>query len=413
MKILHLATSDLEGGAARAAYRLHQGLRYLGSDSQMLVRAKTSVDRSVLTERSILTKISPTLSTLPLKRYPHSEPILYSSQWFPDTLAKRISAIKPELVNLQWIRNGFLQIETLAKLGIPLVWTLHDMWAFTGGCHYGGNCTKYEQSCGACPSLKSDRDADLSRRIWKRKAKAWQNINLTIVSPSQWLADCASKSSLFRERRIEVIPHGLDLTSYQAIDKQQARQILHLPPDKQLILFGSSTGAGGEYRKGFHLLKPALNNLIRSGWQEQIELVVFGGSKTNQLDIALKTHHLGRFKDDISLSLVYAAADVMVVPSLQEAFGQTASEALACGTPVVAYRATGLKDIVEHQRHGYLAEPFSVEDLAEGISWVLADPARQRQLSTAARDKAEREFGWQLQAKRYRDLYQQILQKQN
>ena len=411
MKILHLATSDIEGGAARAAYRLHQGLRHLGSNSQMLVRAKTSVDSSVMVERSILTKISPTLSTLPLRRYPQSEPILFSSQWFPDTLANRVAAIKPDIVNLQWIRNGFLQIETLAKLGRPLVWTLHDMWAFTGGCHYAGNCTKYQHNCGACPSLKSDRDSDLSRRIWKRKAKAWQDINLTVVSPSHWLADCARKSSLFQGRAIQVIPHGLDLASYQAIDKQQARQILHLPADKQLILFGSSTGAGGEYRKGFHLLKPALNNLIRSGWQEQIELVVFGGSKTNKLDIPLKTHHLGQFKDDISLSLVYAAADVMVVSSLQEAFGQTASEALASGTPVVAYRTTGLKDIVDHQHNGYLAEPFSVEDLAQGIGWILADPMRHRQLSTAARAKAEKEFGWQLQANRYQTLYREILKE--
>ncbi|MEL6930368.1 MAG: glycosyltransferase, partial [Cyanobacteria bacterium J06600_6] len=307
MKILHLATADIEGGAARAAYRLHQGLRHLGVNSQMLVRGKSSVDSKVMVERNMLTKVSPILSTLPLKRYPGSEPILFSSQWFPDTLASRVAEIKPDVVNLQWIRNGFLQIETLAKLKIPLVWTLHDMWAFTGGCHYATNCNKYQHHCGACPSLKSDRQQDLSRRIWQRKAKAWREIDLTVVSPSKWLAECAKKSSLFKDRKIEVIPHGLDLTSYQAINQQQARQILHLPADKQLILFGSSTGAGGEYRKGFHLLKPALLNLIQSGWQEQIELVVFGGSKTNKLDIPLKTHHLGQFKDDISLALVYAA----------------------------------------------------------------------------------------------------------
>ncbi|MEO1339648.1 MAG: glycosyltransferase, partial [Cyanobacteria bacterium J06635_13] len=152
MKILHLATSDIEGGAARAAYRQHQGLLAAGCDSQMLVRAKSSKDPTVLTERSMLTRISPALSGLPLKRYPNKPGQMFSTQWFPDALGGRIKAIAPDIVNLQWIRNGFLQIETIAKLArldIPLVWTVHDMWAFTGGCHYAQNCDRYQQSCGA------------------------------------------------------------------------------------------------------------------------------------------------------------------------------------------------------------------------------------------------------------------------
>lgn len=413
MKILHLATADLEGGAARAAYRQHQGLLAVGCDSQMLVRAKSSKDSTVLLERSILTKVSPALSSLPLKRYPNKAGQMFSTQWFPDALISKIKAIKPDIVNLQWVRNGFLQIETIAKLTqlkIPLVWTLHDMWAFTGGCHYAQNCDRYYQSCGACPNLKSDRETDLSRQVWRRKQKAFKQSNLTVVASSKWLGECAKKSSLLQDKEVRVIPLGLDLQQYQAINQQVARQILHLPQDKQLILFGSTTGAGGEYRKGFHLLKPALQILERSETRSPFELLIFGGSKTSQLPgINIKAHHLGQFHDDVSLSLVYAAADVMIVPSLQEAFGQTASEALACGTPVVAYRATGLQDIVTHQQDGYLAEPFEIEDLARGIAWVLDNPERQRQLSIKARQKAEQEFDWKLQGDRYLALYRDIL----
>ncbi|MEM6611736.1 MAG: glycosyltransferase family 4 protein [Cyanobacteria bacterium P01_C01_bin.72] len=413
MKILHLATSDIEGGAARAAYRQHQGLLAAGCDSQMLVRAKSSKDPTVLVERSMLTRISPALSSLPLKRYPNKAGQMFSSQWFPDTLTDKIQAIKPDIVNLQWVRNGFLQIETIAKLTklkIPLVWTLHDMWAFTGGCHYAQNCDRYHQSCGACPNLKSERESDLSRQVWRRKQKAFEQANLTVVAGSRWLGQCAQKSSLLKNKAIRVIPTGLDLQRYQAIDPQVARQILHLPQDKQLILFGSTTGASGEYRKGFHLLKPALQILNRDPEQAPFELLIFGGSKSSQLpDLNIKAHHLGQFHDDVSLSLVYAAADVMIVPSLQEAFGQTASEALACGTPVVAYRATGLQDIVTHQQDGYLAEPFEIEDLARGIAWVLDNPERQRQLSIKARQKAEQEFDWKLQGDRYQTLYRDIL----
>ncbi|MEL6500391.1 MAG: glycosyltransferase family 4 protein [Cyanobacteria bacterium J06623_1] len=416
MKILHLATTDIEGGAARAAYRQHQGLLAVGCDSQMLVRVKNSKEPTVLTERSLLTRISPALSGLPLKRYPNKAGQMFSTQWFPDALGERVKAIAPDIVNLQWIRNGFLQIETvtkLARLNMPLVWTVHDMWAFTGGCHYTQNCDRYQQSCGACPNLKSERESDLSRQVWRRKQKAFEQANLTIVAGSRWLGQCAQKSSLLKNKEIRVIPTGLDLQRYQAIDPQVARQILHLPQDKQLILFGSTTGASGEYRKGFHLLKPALQILDRDPEQAPFELLIFGGSKSSQLPgLNIKAHHLGQFHDDISLSLVYAAADVMIVPSLQEAFGQTGSEALACGTPVVAYRGTGLQDIVTHQEDGYLAAPLEIEDLARGIAWVLADPERHRQLSLRARQKAEREFDWKLQGDRYRTLYADILQAQ-
>lgn len=409
ISILHLCESDVDSGGARAAYRLHRGLRSLGQNSQLLVRAKFSADSTVIADRSPLTKISPPLSGLPLRLYPNRPGGMFSSQWMPDVFSQRAKQANADIINLHWLCNGFLQIETLAKFHCPLVWTLHDMWTFTGGCHYTGNCQNYQESCGACPQLESHRTADLSHWVWKRKAKAWKGLNLTLVATSAWMADCARSSSLFKDSRIELIPLGLDTQKYKPHHQSFAREALDLPQDKHLVLFGA-IGGTSDHRKGFHLLLPALQQLSQSGWQDQIELVIFGAAKPEKtIDLGFKTHYVGRLNDDLSLALVYSAADVMIVPSVQEAFGQTASESQSCGTPVVAFRATGVQDVVEHQRTGYLAAPFEVEDLAKGIAWVLEDRERHQKLQYAARQRSLKSFSSETQAQRYISLYEELL----
>jgi glycosyltransferase involved in cell wall biosynthesis len=411
MKVLHLSTSDVDNGGARAAYRLHRGLDGIGCTSQMLVRAKFSRDSTVSAEKSLLTKLGPPSSSLPLRFYPDRCPTMFSTQWLPDVLASRVREVDPDIINLHWICNGYLQIETLPKFNKPLVWTLHDLWPFTGGCAYNKGCEKFHQSCGDCPELGSGKSQDLSRWVWQRKVKAWANLNLTIVATSAWMADCARASSLFRQLRIETIPLGLDTEKYKPIDKQVARQLLNLPQDKQLVLFGAAD-ATSDPRKGFDLLRSALQRIHRSEWQDRLELVIFGASApTEPLDLGFKTHYLGFMHDDLSLALIYAAADVMVVPSIQEAFGQTASEALTCGTPVVAFNATGLKDIVDHQQNGYLATPFEIDDLAKGIIWTIENRERHQKLQYHAREKGLRQFANEVQARRYLSLYQEVLTK--
>ena len=408
MDILHLSTSDIDNGGARAAYRLHQGLRSLGCTSRMLVRAKFSSDPTVIAERSVLTKLGPPISGLPLRLYPRHTGV-FSPQWFPDVLAAKTAQLNPDIVNLHWVLNGYLRIETLPRLNKPLVLTIHDMWPFTGGCHYTEDCDKYKTGCGACPQLGSNRSSDMSRWVWQRKAKAWKDLNLTIVASSTWMADCARASSLFQNRRVEIIPCCLDTSKYKPVDKQIARELLNLPQDRQLVLFGAIS-ATTDRRKGFYLLQPALEQLSKAGWSDRIELVVFGTSEPEQpIDLGFKTNYLGYVRDDVMLALIYSAADVMVVPSVQEAFGQTASESLSCGTPVVAFNDTGLKDIVDHQQNGYLATPFEVDDLAKGIAWVLEDGERQQKLRFHARQKSLREFSWDVQARRYLSLYEEIL----
>jgi glycosyltransferase involved in cell wall biosynthesis len=409
MKVLHLSTSDIDNGGARAAYRLHRGLNSIGCTSQLLVRAKFSHDSTVIAEKSLLTKLGPPSSSLPLRLYPNQNSAMFSPQWFPDVLASRAKEIDPDIINLHWICNGYLQIETLPKFNKPLVWTLHDLWPFTGGCSYNQECQQYRHTCGDCPQLLSGKSQDLSRWVWQRKVKAWANLNLTIVATSAWMADCARASSLFKHLRIETIPLGLDTDKYKPIDKRFARELLNLPQDKQLVLFGSANPAS-DPRKGFDLLRSALQKLATSSWQDRLELVVVGSSRPQEpIELGFESHYLGFMHDDLSLATIYAAADVTVVPSIQEAFGQMASESLCCGTPVVAFNDTGLKDVVDSQQNGYLANPFEIEDLAKGIVWVLEDPARYQKLQDRARAKGLQEFASEVQARRYLSLYKEIL----
>ncbi|MBN3927788.1 glycosyltransferase family 4 protein [Nostoc sp. NMS4] len=413
MKILHISTHDISGGAARAAYRLHTGLQDIGLQSQMLVQEKYSNDKTVIAPNIRLfqgiAKAKLTVESLPLKLYRQKKNTPFFTQWLPDRVVSKVAQINPDIINLHWISAGFMQIETFPKLKRPLVWTLHDMWGFTGGCHVTGECDRYKVSCGACPQLNSANEWDLSRWVWQRKIKAWKNLNLTLVSPSSWLAECARSSSLFQNLRIEVIPHGLDTQRYRPINQYFAREALNLPQDKKLILFGAIE-ATSDKNKGFHLLQPALKELSKSGWKDDLEVVIFGASQPeNPPDLGFKTHYLGHLHDAISLATVYSAADVMLVPSLQESFGQTASESFACGTPVVAFNSTGLKDIVDHQQNGYLAKPYEVEDFAKGIIWILENEQRLQKLSFYARDKAEQKFTLELQARRYSALFQEIL----
>jgi glycosyltransferase involved in cell wall biosynthesis len=408
MKVLHLSAFDLVGGAARAAYRIHQGLQNIGIDSQLLVQHKRSSDRTVTTaESKVYAKLRSLADSAPINFYPHRQQ-MFSPQWCPDALLKSANRFAPDIINLNWVCNGFVPVEALAKFKQPLVWTLQDMWAFTGGCHYTLGCDRYQDCCGNCPQLQSNRDRDLSRWVWQRKQKAWQNLNLTIVTPSSWMAECARSSSLFRELAIKIIPFGLDTAKFAPYDSKQARQELNLPQNKQLVLFGA-IDATGDTRKGSHLLQQALKKLGQSQWQEKIELVIFGASQPEQpIDFGFPVHYLGHL-DDAHLRLAYSAADVMVAPSLQEAFGQTASESLACGTPIVVFERTGLADIVDRDRNGYVAEYEDIEDLARGIVWVIEDEERHQQLRYYAREKAEREYAWTVQANRYLSLFEKIL----
>lgn len=413
--ILHLNKWDFSGGAARATYRIHKGLRDLGVDSVMMVDRKSTLDSSVLSaatgvHEKALARMAPVLDRLPLKLYPHADDAPWGIGWLANAVSRRVSRLAPRIIHVHWIGDGFLPIGAFSRFRVPVVWSLHDPWPFTGGCHYPGTCVRYQQSCGFCPQLGSGRSWDLSRWVWSRKRRHLESLRLTVVVQSRWMWKCSRASSLFGDRRIELIPYGLDTTLYKPLDQALARNALNLPADKQIILMGALDSTTNP-RKGFAYLAQATRILASRGWGSRAQLVVFGAKETSRVpDCGLKTRFVGTLHDDFSLALVYSAADVFVAPSLEEAFGLTILEAMACGTPCVGFDVGGISDMIENRRTGCLAPALNAQGLADGIAWVLQDEANRVQLGENARNKVEIEFTSQLCAKRYLSLYREILE---
>lgn len=410
MKILIVSTFDNQGGAAKAAYRLHLSLLENGADSQMLVQHKSGGDYKVLGPiskiKKILNRTKPVLDQFPVSRYKDKIKTLFSPNWIPSGgIVKTINEINPDIVHLHWINFGMIRIEDIAKINAPIVWTLHDNWAFTGGCHIMWTCEKYKTSCGSCPSLMSGREKDLSHHIFQRKLKTYARIdNITIVGLSKWIANCAKKSYLLRDKIIVNLPNPIDTKKFKPLNKQYSRDLWNLPQDKTLILFGALS-ASSDINKGFDELFKALQLINNS----EIELVVFGMSAPEKSQkFVFKTNYLGELNDETSLATLYDACDIIVVPSLQENLSNVIMESLSCGTPVVAFNVGGNSDMIDHKENGYLAKPLDDVDLAHGIEWIM-NSSDYDGLCQNARKKVLREFDSKIVVEKYISLYESIL----
>jgi glycosyltransferase involved in cell wall biosynthesis len=413
MKILTLNTHDSKGGAARAAYNLHLGLKVLGLDSKMLVATKATSDSNVIGPSNRTAKmksqIAPHLDNIPKGYLASTNENLHSPAWFSSINTNIINKINPDIIHLHWVQGGFLSVSNVGKLNKPIVWTLHDMWAFSGAEHYSDGSIRYKDGYNLNNRPEVETGFDLNRWTWKRKIKAWGRIkNLTVVAPSKWMARCAAESVLFKDRRIEVIPVGLDHNLYRPRNKQTVREILGMPLGKKIILIGAMNFLKDK-RKGGHYLKKAFELLVKAGCDEKYEVYVLG-TTAPLIDqkFGFKTNYYGTNRDDLSLALLYSAADVFVAPSIQENFSATVFESLSCGTPVVAFDIGGMPDMITHKHNGYLAKPYLVDDLAAGIKWVLENTSWSN-LSINARKFIENECTLKIQAKRYKRIYDSII----
>jgi glycosyltransferase involved in cell wall biosynthesis len=413
MKVAIVSTYDSIGGAAKAAFRLHNGLLSNGVDSNMLVQRKDSDNINVIgmipKRERLWSEIAIRLNNFLLKDYPNKDKYIFSPGIYGGFNEKRHNN-KFDLFNIHWVGGGFQSIDSIAKITKPIVLTLHDSWAFTGGCHIPYPCEKFITKCGSCIKLASTNENDLSNRIWSKKLEAWKNKNIVLVGDGNWVASNAQKSSIFNNSRVEVIHPGLDLNVFKPLNKKVCREILGLDQNKKYILFGA-VNATSDKNKGFQFLSEALKIYSQNNEnRNSTKLIVFGSSVNNTREyFGIETEYIGKIYDDISLTLLYSAADVMVVPSIIESFGQTASESFACGTPVVAFETSGLKDIVDHQINGFLAKAYDSHDLAEGINWVLKDPKRLIELKSNSRKKAVEKFGIEKYVESYYNLYRSLI----
>jgi len=405
MHVVQLTYSDSIGGAARAAHRIHHAVRGAGVDSTLMVNRAALSDPTVVGPATAAGRLlgrarrvfaSPWQCLLR-----GGSPGLHSPACIPSRWADRLDASNANVVHLHWINCEMMSIADIGRLGKPTVWTLHDMWAFCGAEHYSDG-SRWREGYTTANRPPHESGFDLDRWTWRRKQRHWHR-PFQIITPSRWLADCVKQSALMGHWPVTVIPNPIDTEVWRPADRRQARQLLNLPPDAPILLFGA-LGGDEDPRKGFDLLRDALQHL--RGRVAGLELVVFGQlAPAQQAPLGFPVRHTGYLHDDAKLRLLYSAADAVAVPSRLEAFGQTASEAHACGTPVVAFNTGGLADIVAHGETGYLAKPFDVRDLASGIEWVLGADDDRARLAAAARERACLLWDASVVGRHYADIY--------
>ncbi|MEF1290873.1 glycosyltransferase [Vibrio sp. M260118] len=410
MKSLIISHSDISGGAARAAYRLHKSLYMSSVNSTMLVSRKLSDDYSVLVDNLKFDRlslfISSQISALFQKQQKTTNSVFHSSNIIGSSILDKINQSNADIVNLHWVNRECLSVKQISKVNKPVVMTLHDMWAFCGSEHYtnGEVDERYIEGYTESNRPEGHSGIDIDRATWLRKVKYWKK-PFTIVTPSNWLSKCARKSALFRGWPIHTIPNALDTSLYRPIDKELARELLGLPQECRLIGFGA-IGGGRDPRKGYDLLQDALMQL--SGKIENTTCVICGQSKPEYVkDVGMPQHYLGHLNDDITLALFYNAIDVMVVPSRMDNFPQSATEAQSCGTPVVAFDTTGLIDVVEHKKSGYLAKAFDTNDLAAGLHWCLFE-SHASKVSHNSRRRAVELWDSKVVADQYSRLFKEV-----
>ena len=417
MRVIHLSTYDQYGGAALAAARLHAGLRALGHESTLFARQKRGQwpeTRTYSYPMGLSERLRRRVRRFQIARdhRPYRRTRPNTVELFTDDRtqfgASAVAQIGTgwDAVHLHWVSDFVDYGAFFASIPqqAPVVWTLHDMNAFTGGCHYDGGCGRFAEACGACPQLGSQRAEDLSHAIWQRKAAALANVpsgRLHIVTPSNWLAEQVRRSSLLGRFLIQVIPNGVDTETFAPLDRSTARAALRLPLDARVALFLAAEPR--ETRKGFTLLQQAL-----TGLRDQPDLwLLSAGGRLAELP-PIPNLHLGRIEHPRLLALAYCAADVFVIPSLQDNLPNTVLEALACGTPVLAFEAGGIPDMVRPGSTGVLVPAGQPDALRDALITLLDNADTRAALGQQARKVALAEYTLERQAHAYAALYESL-----
>lgn len=414
MKVLHVNAFDGGGGAARAAMRLHEGLRRQGIESLFATVKPGSGGPGVFTPLSkrqqlaALAKRQVAMRIAARQKSP-SNPIIHSLGFFPSGLGRWINASDVDLVNLHWVCAETLSLGEIARIEKPIVWTMHDMWPFSGAEHYDDfdHPGRWKAPYVAANRPPGASGPDIDAQVWVRKARAWSGRTFYLVAPSRWLAGCAEESALMRGQPCTVIPNPLDTEAFAPVDRAAARRMLGLPEDRKYLLFGA-LGAMSDMRKGYDLLIEALQAFERNHDGDGVEVLVFGGQNSGEIPgLRLKSHFLGSFGDELSLRVVYSAADIFVAPSRQDNLPNTVVEASTCGVPTVAFDIGGMSDIVTDGETGVLAPAFDTAALAAGIHQMLQSPVAPEKVRTAAEVK----FSLGATIPAYVALYERVLRE--
>jgi glycosyltransferase involved in cell wall biosynthesis len=422
MKIAIISTFEYLGGASIAARRLCKGLRQIGENAVMLVRDKK-------TNQDFVYKVVPTAAhfeekQLVFKKIQHQyvdrNRSDLSNTWFSlpypgyDIVNTELIA-EADVINLHWVA-GFQSVENVAKLlklGKPVVWTLHDENPYTGGCHYTAGCKKYRENCENCKQLKDDR-YQLPFHIFNNKMNLWQG-NLTVTTPSRWLGQNAKQSKLFGNRRVEVIPNSLETGLFKPENKTEAKKKVGINPKTFTLLFGAHTS--NEKRKGFYKLLEAMKYCLKDHEFKKmadagtVQITTFGPPQEDLEELGIRIESSGFQHDANKLATLYSAADIFVLPSLEDNLPNTMLEAMACGTPVVSFKIGGMPDVIENGENGYMATCFDSNELGECILKMLREQDRRKIMNQKCRRLIEDRFQLKHQAVRFRQLFEELIEQ--
>lgn len=403
MKVVHLNFSDLIGGAAIASYRLHQGLIAQNIDSKMLVELQKSSSYRVDTiprKRNIENLISRFAWRLGLNNLN-----LISTFNIPNHPFYQ----EADILNFHNLHGDYFNYLAITKLtdNKPAVWTLHDMWSFTGHCAYSYDCDRWKIGCGNCPYLDTvpSTGRDNTRLEWKLKNWAYHHSKLTIITLSKWLTELA-KQSLLKDLPIYHIPNGIDTLAYQPLDPQQCRAVLGISPEKKVLMFVAQ--GLDDPRKGGHKLLQLLDELPVT-LKKELVLITLGDGGENQAEIAgISNLNLGYVGGDRLKSIAYSAADLFIFPTRADNLPLVLQESMACGTPMISFNIGGVPDLVRPEITGYLAEPDDWQAFRHQILQLLEDKNQQQKMSKLCREIAIKEYSIELQAQKYKEIYQQL-----
>lgn len=402
MHILLLNTYA-HGGAGVACKRLLDGLQGVqGLQAQLLTASDVGSRWPFYAER---------LAFLPHER-DRSVRFAFSPANFGKNLTRHPLVRQADVLHLHWVNQGLLSLRGISQLGAlgkRMVWTLHDTWAFTGGCHIFTYCDRFRQSCGHCPYLRQPASNDLSHQVLEKKRRFFPQ-NIQFVTCSAWLRDVALSSSLLAGRQVEVIPNPIDTSVFHPAsepDRASWRREMGIAPEAKILLFVAMNLR--DAHKGFRFLPEALHHLKAQQPDLRLEVIVLGKSEPERLaELPYPVHALGLVHGAERLARIYGAADVFVTPSLADNLPNTVMESLACGTPVAAFRTGGIPEMVEHLREGFIARQGDSRELAEGIGWILSGIVPQEVLRENARQKVLREYANEVVAERYAALYRRL-----
>ena len=419
MKVVHFSSNDSKNGAARSALRLHHGLRALGVDSKMLVKQKYSQDSSII--QVVAVHESPIIPIIEkfyieFQRTPQTNTCF--SLGYPGIACEHEKIVQQaDILVFHWITNFLspVEVDSLLKLQKPIVWVCHDMRAFTGGCHYTAGCRQFIKECRTCPQLKADPFHVVEANFCDQ-LEIFQQSPITVVAPSQWMAQEARASAIFRKATIKTIPYGLEENIFKPSDQKEARINLGLDQESFIILLACTDAE--EERKGLGYLESLSYALLRSvpknlgeDCKYKITFLFVGGKTETLPHLAFPTKHLHFVKDDAQLQQAYAAADVLLSLSKEDNLPNMVLEAMACGLPIVGFNIGGMGDLVVHGENWVLVSLGDIAGLAKELLKIFQNRPMRESMRKKSRVLVEKKWTFHRQAQMHLRLYEELLEE--